>query len=110
MLQSGETPSDFVSVGKSQGSDIISWREFRTGLKVRDGRIVLSSGRSYPFLGIPHDGLHVPADVQRIDLAAEKTEPSSSARNHPALPVWPAIRKATRKSKSSTLWTDEAVR
>lgn len=29
MLQAGETPSDFVSVGKSQGGDVIPWRVFR---------------------------------------------------------------------------------
>jgi hypothetical protein len=109
MLQSGETPSDFVSVGKSQGSDIISWREFRTGLKVSDGRIILSSGRGYPFLGIPHDGLLSPADVQKIGSLLEQgavivcAKPSGA----PGLAGYP---ESDAKVKASTLWTDEPIR
>jgi hypothetical protein len=109
MLQSGETPSDFVSVGKSQGSDIISWREFRNGVKVQDGRIVVSSGRSYPFLGIPHDGRMLPGDVKRITALLEQgavivcSKPSGS----PGLADYPA---SDAEVKSSTLWNDEAIR
>ena len=33
LLQSGETPSDFVSVGKSQGSDIISMARVPRGIE-----------------------------------------------------------------------------
>lgn len=109
MLQSGETPSDFVSVGKSQGSDIISWREFRTGLKVLDGRIVLSSGRNYPFLGIPHDGLMSRADIKRIETLLEDgavivcAKPSGA----PGLAGYP---QSDAEVKASTLWTDEPIR
>ena len=109
MLQSGETPSDFVSVGKSQGSDVMSWREFRDGLKVEDGRIVLSSGRSYPFLGIPHDGRLTPSDVKRIAALLEQgavivcSKPTGS----PGLAGYPA---SDDEVKSSTLWNDEPVR
>jgi hypothetical protein len=109
LLQSGETPSDFVSVGKSQGSDIISWREFREGVKVRDGRIVLSSGRSYPFLGIPHDGMMSPGDVKKIEALLEQgavivcSKPSGA----PGLAGYP---QSDAEVKASTLWNDGPVR
>jgi hypothetical protein len=108
MLQAGETPSDFVSVGKSQGSDIISWREFRNDVKVQGGRIILGSGRSYPFLGIPHDGRMLPGDVKRIAALLEQgavivcSKPSGS----PGLAGYPA---SDEEVKSSTLWNDEAI-
>lgn len=109
LLQSGETPSDFVSVGKSQGSDIISWREFRTGLKVIDGRIVLSSGRSYPFLGIPHYGLITPADLKRIETLLEDGAVIVCAKptGAPGLQGYP---ESDAEVKSSPLWNGEAIR
>ncbi len=109
LLQSGETPSDFVSVGKSQGSDIISWREFREGLKVRDGRIVLSSGRSYPFLGIPHDGRLLPTDVSRIASLLKEGAVIVCAKpgGAPGLSGYP---QSDAEVKASTLWNDEPVR
>lgn len=109
LLQSGETPSDFVSVSKSQGSDIISWREFRSGVKVRDGRIVLSSGRTYPFLGIPHGGLMPPSDLKRIESLLEDgavivcAKPSGA----PGLAGYP---QSDAEVKASTLWTAEPIR
>lgn len=109
LLQAGETPSDFVSVGKSQGSDVISWREFRTGVKVRDGRIVLSSGRSYPFLSIPHDGRLSPDDVRRITslLGQGAVIVCSKPNGAPGLSGYPQSDAAV---KASTLWNNEAVR
>lgn len=109
LLQAGETPSDFVSVGKSQGSDIISWREFRNGLTVVDGRIVLSSGRSYPFLGIPHNGLMSPSDIKRIESLLEEgaviicAKPSGA----PGLAGYPA---SDAEVRASTLWNAEPIR
>jgi hypothetical protein len=109
LLQSGETPSDFVSVAKSQGSDVISWREFRDGVTVRDGRILLSSGRSYPFLGIPHDGRLLPQDLKKIDsllqagavIVCAKPTSSPGLQGHP---------QSDAEVKSSTLWNDESIR
>lgn len=109
MLQSGETPSDFVSVGKSQGSDVMSWREFRDGLKVEGGRIDLSSGRSYPFLGIPHDGRLTPSDVKRVAALLEQGAVIVCAKptGSPGLAGYPA---SDDEVKSSNLWNDEPVR
>lgn len=109
MLQAGETPSDFVSVGKSQGGDIVSWRTFRNGVSVRDGRIVLPSGRSYPFLGIPHEGRLLPEDVRKIAELLQQgatlvcSKPSGSL----GLAGYP---KSDAEIRSSTLWNDEPVR
>ncbi len=67
MLQRGETPSDFVSVESVRGgSDVMSWSAFRKDVSVKDGQIVLASGRTYPFLSIPHSGAMLPSDVRRI--------------------------------------------
>ncbi|TAE77018.1 MAG: hypothetical protein EAZ84_05605 [Verrucomicrobia bacterium] len=109
LLQSGETPSDFVSIGKSQGSDIASWREFREGLQVKDGRILLSSGRSYPFLGIPHDGLLSPSDLRRITSLLERGAVIVCAkpRGAPGLAGYP---QSDAEVKASTLWDGGGVR
>ena len=109
LLQSGETPSDFVSVGKSQGSDVISWREFRNGVTVRDGRIVVSSGRSYPFLGIPHDGSMTPGDVKKIVtlLDAGAVIVCAKPTGAPGLAGFP---QSDAEVKSSSLWNEESVR
>ncbi len=67
MLQWGETPSDFVSVGSVQGGgDAISWDAFRKEVMVRDGKIVLPSGRTYRFLSIPHSKAMLPSDVRQV--------------------------------------------
>lgn len=109
LLQSGETPADFVSVGKSQGSDIISWREFRERVRVRDGRIVVSSGRSYLFLGIPHDGQLLPGDISRIENLLKEGAVIVCAKpaGAPGLAGFP---QSDAEVKSSTLWNDEPVR
>lgn len=109
LLQSGETPSDFVSVGKSQGSDIISWHEFRDGVTVRDGHIVLSSGRSYPFLGIPRDGRLLPRDVSRIESLLKEGAVIVCAKpgGSPGQAGYPP---SDQEVKTSSLWNDEPVR
>ena len=110
MLQAGETPSDFVSIGQSQGGDIISWRALREGLTVRDGRIVLPSGRSYAFLGVPHDGRMAPDDLKKIIALLEQgavvvcKKPSAA----PGLAGYPE--SDTEVAKLAAIWTHEPVR
>lgn len=110
LLQAGETPSDFVSVGKQSGtSDLASWREFRNGMTVKDGRIVLSSGRTYPFVLISHDGRLLPGDVRKIASLLEMggTIVCSKPSGSPSLEGYP---ESDNEVKSSTLWTGEAIR
>lgn len=109
LLQSGEAPAEFASVGQSQGGDIISWREFRTGLRVEKGRIVLSSGRIYPFLSIPHKGRLLETDVERIEqlLQAGAAIICSKPQGTPGLQGYP---QANEKVKNSPLWNGQALR
>ena len=109
LLQAGETPSDFVSVDKSQGADIASWREFREGMSVKDGRIVLSSGRSYPFLGIPHGGQLSPADVKRVASLLEQGAVIVCAKpkGAPGLAGYP---QSEAEVKASPLWDGGGTR
>jgi len=73
MLQRGEASADYVSVGSPQGEgDVIPWRVLRSGVDVRDGKIILPSGRTYPFLSIPNSKFMLPDDVKRIGELLEK--------------------------------------
>lgn len=67
LLQTGETPSEFVSVGRVLGGgDAIPWSTFRTSVAVENGMTVLPSGRRYRFLIIPDSKRMHPADVERV--------------------------------------------
>ena len=110
MLQSGEAPADFVSVGKAQGSDVISWRAFRAGLGVRDGRIVLASGRTYPFLSIPHGGLMQAEDVESVArlLKQGAVIVSSKPTGAPGLAGYPESDRSVVES-AGKLWGGQPV-
>jgi hypothetical protein len=111
LLQAGEAPADFVSVGKPQGGDVIPWRLFRDGLVVRDGLIVLPSGRSYPFLGIPHDGELSPADLKRIAglLDQGAVIVCAEPKRAPGLAGYPQSDREVA-AMAGKLWNDEPVR
>ena len=110
LLQAGEAPADFVSVGKDQGGDIIPWRVFRDGLVVRNGRIVLPSGRSYPFLGIPHDGTMTPADLKRMTHLLEQGAVIVCAKpsRAPGLAGYPQSDREVA-ARAAQLWNTEPV-
>jgi hypothetical protein len=75
VMQWGETPVDVLAVGKLPGvagvdADVISWRGLRGEVggevKVKDGRVVLGSGRSYRVMVIGESKLMLPEDVRVI--------------------------------------------
>ena len=92
LLQRGETPADYVSVGAAHGDgDAIPARAFLADVRVKDGRIVLPSGRSYAFVHVPHDGRLQPELVRRIQelLAAGATVVAAKPRQSPSLAGYP---------------------
>jgi len=108
MLQRGEAPADYVSVGSPQGEgDVIPWRVLRSGVDVRDGKIALPSGRTYPFLSIPNSGVLLPADVKRISelLAKGAVIVASKPDRSPSLAGYPAC-DAEVKSLADKIWGD----
>ncbi len=109
VLQRGEAPADFVSVGAPQGGDVIPWRTFREGLEVKEGAVVLPSGRTYPFLSVPHDGALSPDDVRRIAALLEKgaTVVASKPDRAPGLKDYPKADDEVRKL-ASEIWGDDA--
>jgi len=96
LLQRGETPVHFVSVGTAvRPGDVISKRAFLNETTVEDGRIVLPSGRRYAFIHVPHSGSLLPEEVRHIKtlleagaiVVARKPERSPSLAGYPASDV-----------------------
>lgn len=112
LLQSGETPVDVLNVGKpgNQG-DAISWRAFRDGLRVNDGRVVLPSGRRYPVMVLQHDGAMTPGDLQIVeDLLKQGVHVVGKApTTSPGLSGFPESEQRVRKAAAS-LWGAEPIR
>jgi hypothetical protein len=122
LLQRGETPIHFVSVGTMvPGSDVISRRALLNDVRVEDGRIVLPSGRRYAFLHVPHAGALLPEEVRRIKsllqegatVSAAKPARSPSLAGYPqcdgevaalAAEIWGESNEAVRKSGQGTLY------
>ena len=112
LLQAGEAPADYVSIGKPHSSgDVIAWRTFRGDLTVRDGRIVLPSGREYAFLSIPHDGAMLPKDLEKVADLLERgaTIVSAKPTYSPGLMGYPESDKKV-VALAAKLWNDEPVR
>lgn len=114
LLQRGETPVHFVSVGTTVGQgDVISKRAFLKEAKVEDGQIVLPSGRRYAFLNVPHSGSLLPEEVRHIKtlLEAGATVVAKKPERSPSLAGFPACDEEVAKS-AAELWGDlkESVR
>lgn len=124
LLQRGETPADFLSVGSPQGTgDVIAPHLLREGrVDVRDGMIVLPSGRTYRFLNFQNNGALLPLDVQRIGellqkggvVVARRPDRSPSLSGYPecdqtvrtlAGPIWGSGNEPVRKVGKGTLFT-----
>jgi hypothetical protein len=113
LLQRGEAPADFVSVGSVQGDgDVITLRALKD-VRVADGKILLSSGRKYAFISFPNNGALLPenlAQVKRL-LADGATVVCSKPNKSPSLENFPACDEEVR-SLATGLWGDgkETVR
>lgn len=113
LLQRGEAPADFVSVGSVQGDgDVIPLRALKD-VRVVDGKILLPSGRKYAFITFPNNGAMLPevlTQVKRL-LADGATVVCSKPNKSPSLANFPACDQQVQ-SLAAGLWGDgkEAVR
>jgi len=93
LLQYGEQPADYLCVDKAEGfSDLISLSDFLTGnIKVEKGKIVLPSGRTYPFMVFPGENVMLPEVALKIkQLVSEgATIVSAKPTKSPSLKDYP---------------------
>jgi hypothetical protein len=92
MLQYGEQPADFLCVDKLQGfSDLISTADFlNQDILVENGKLVLPSGRIYPFI-VFSDSIMLPETANKIRelvvagamVVSPKPVKSPSLKNYP---------------------------
>ncbi len=107
LLQRGETPADYVSVGGARGQgDVISRRMFLESVNVENGKIALPSGRRYRFVHVSHDGKLEPAMVRRIKelLESGATVVAGKPESSPGLSGYPACDDEVR-SLAAELWS-----
>ncbi|MBL7969797.1 MAG: hypothetical protein JNK09_22535 [Prolixibacteraceae bacterium] len=92
LLQYGEQPADYVCVDKLQGqADLISSADFlRQNISVENGKLVLSSGRTYPFI-VFSDSIMLPETAAKIKqlVAAGATVVSPKPVKSPSLKNYP---------------------
>jgi hypothetical protein len=107
LLQRGEAPADFVSVGSVQGDgDVIPLRALKE-VRVVDGKVLLPSGRKYAFISFPNNGAMLPevlAQVKKL-LADGATVVCSKPNRSPSLANFPACDEEVR-SLATELWAD----
>ena len=113
LLQRGEAPADFVSVGVVQGDgDVIPLRALKE-VRVEGGQIKLPSGRSYAFIRFPHNGAMLPETAREIRrlLADGATVVCAKPGKSPSLANYPQC-DAEIRALAEELWGDgkEAVR
>jgi hypothetical protein len=107
MLQRGEAPADFVSVGAQQGDgDVIPARALKE-VRVVDGKIFLPSGRQYAFISFPHNGAMLPEVLIQIErlLKDGATVVCSKPGKSPSLANYPKCDDEVR-SLANNLWGD----
>ncbi len=107
LLQYGERVSDYLCVDELQGNaDLIAVRDFlRVELKVKDGRIVLPSGRRYPFIVFPRSNTMLPETAQKIKvlLSQGATVVASRPSSSPGLMNYPSC-DISLKEIADELW------
>jgi len=107
LLQYGQSVSDYLCVDQLQGdADLISRRDFvKMDIQVKDGRIVLPSGRSYAFICFPVSKMMLPETAEKIKLLLGKgaTVVANRPDRSPSLKDYPACDQALQKI-ASELW------
>ena len=96
LLQRGEPVADYLTLDESGGTDAnradtIAAADLVAGARVKDGRIVLPSGRSYAFLLLPKSPLMLPSTARKLKalvasgavLAGPRPERSPSLQDYP---------------------------
>lgn len=109
LLQQGEGVADYLCIDKLSGNaDLISATDFLDSkIEVKDGKLVLPSGRSYPFM-VFSDSLMLPSVAEKIKglLAVGATVVSPKPNGSPSLQNYPAC-DATIKSIVTEVWGTE---
>jgi hypothetical protein len=93
LLQQGERVVDFLSMDRQEeDSDVIAKDVFlQSEVTVKDGKIVLPSGRSYAFMVFPRDGEMLPEVARKIrtlvadgaTIVATRPQKSPSLKDYP---------------------------
>ena len=110
LLQRGEAPADFVSVGSVQGDgDVIPQRALKD-VRVVNGKILLPSGREYAFISFPHNGTMLPEVLQQVKklLADGATVVCAQPKKSPSLANFPACDEEVT-ALATELWGDGKV-
>jgi hypothetical protein len=101
LLQQGEQVMDYLCMDVMVGeSDVIAKDVFlQSDIKVKEGKIVLPSGREYLFMVFPRDGEMLPEVAQKIkDLVADgATIVSTRPVKSPSLKDYPQCEESLRK-------------
>ena len=75
LLQRGEPVSDYLTLDEAAGADnrtdVIAAADLVAGASVKDGRIILPSGRSYAFIVLPKSPLMLPATARKLKALVE---------------------------------------
>ena len=101
LLQQGERVMDYLCMDRLDGeADLIAKDVFlQSDLKVKDGNIVLPTGRSYAFMVFPRDGEMLPEVAQKIKamVAAGATVVSTRPNKSPGLKDYPQCEETLRQ-------------
>ncbi len=109
MLQYGEQVSTYLCMDKTEGfSDVISKDDFlKTSIKVREGKVVLPSGRSYAFMVFPGNGTMLPEVARKIKELVSKgaTVVSIKPERSPSLKDFPECDREIERI-ATEVWGD----
>ena len=110
LLQYGEQPADYLSVGKPDGnSDLISVPDFLAeDIRVENSKVVLPSGRNYAFLMYPDGEKMLPEVARKIKslVAAGALVVSAKPISSPGLKDFPKCDEEV-KQIAMEIWDDK---